>query len=230
MAEPAAAAPTPRGRQLGLLVLLALLGAALAAVASGLTWWSAAYQDPLTGSVVLTAAGATCVPALIPLALVALAGLGAALATRGLPRRLVGVVVLACGVTIGVLAAMSLTGPPAALAGSLTRPADPVGGPVLHPVGPWLAVIGGAALLAAGVLIALGVGARQALGSRYDAPAGKAAAARMAAEPTDPGDWWKALDAGGDPTATSSTEGSPPAVSEQTSDGGYHDPNASRPS
>jgi len=225
-----------QGRQLGLLVLLAVPGAAQAAIASGLTWWSADYLDPLTGPVTVTASGATCAPALIPLALVGLAGLGAALATRGLPRRLVGAVVLACGTAVAVLSAMSLTGPPAALAGSLTRPADPVGAAQLHPVGPGLGVAGGVLLTAAGLLIAMGVGARRALGSRYEPPTGRSAGLAAAAptgktiEPTDPGDWWKVLDAGGDPTTTELPADSAPAVSEQTSEGGYHDPNASRPS
>jgi hypothetical protein len=56
----------------------------------------------------------------------------------------------------------------------------------------------------------------------------------------DPADWWKALDAGADPTVPTAdgtsgpnvgprTDGSP-HVSDDTSEGGYHDPNASRPS
>ena len=96
MADPAAGAAhrshpsASRGRQLGLVAILAVAGAGLAAIAAALTWWSADYVDPLSGALTITASGAACVPELIPLALVALAGFGAALATRGVPRRIVG--------------------------------------------------------------------------------------------------------------------------------------------
>ena len=102
----------------------------------------------------------------------------------------------------------SSAAPPVSLVTDLTRPADPVGAAQLHPLGPALAVLAGVLLAAAGTLVALGLGARQRLGSRYDAPtraaagrAGAAAAAPDQAE-VDPADWWKALDAGADPTAT----------------------------
>jgi uncharacterized membrane protein (TIGR02234 family) len=227
MAEPAMAERT-RSRKLGLVAILALAGAALAAVGAAVSWWSADYADPLSGAVTVTLSGAECVPELIPLALVALAGFGAALATHGVPRRLVGIVLLACGATIAVRTLLALGAPPAALAGSLTRPADPIGGPQLHLFGPLVAVVAGVLLAVAGVLIGLGMGARQRLGARYDAPAGKSgtqgagASAKTAARDVDPGDWWKALDAGADPTSDA------PAVSDQTSRGGYHDPNAGR--
>ena len=96
----------------------------------------------------------------------------------------------------------------------------------------------------AGVLIMLGVGARQAMSARYERRARTQPAANQG--PTDQGDWWKALDAGDDPTGDDPTavnpgsvdaastpdggSGTPPAVSEHTSGDGYHDPNASRPS
>jgi twitching motility protein PilT len=52
--EPRTAPPTPdeptpptntRGRQLGLVAILALVGAGIAAAAAALTWWSADYND-----------------------------------------------------------------------------------------------------------------------------------------------------------------------------------------
>ena len=181
--------------------MLAVAGAALAAVGAALTWWSADYLDPLTGPLVVTLSGADSVPELIPLALVGLAGLGAALATHGIPRRLVGVVLLVCGGVITVRSVLSVGSPPAALAGSLSRPADPVGAAQVHPVGPALAVLGGLLLASAGVLVVLGRGARARMGGRYDAPT-RAATAAVAADPTgDPENWWKVLDAGADPTA-----------------------------
>ena len=56
----------------------------MAGAAAGMQWWSAEYLDALTGPITVTLSGAACVPELIPLALVGLAGLGAALATSGL--------------------------------------------------------------------------------------------------------------------------------------------------
>jgi len=235
------------GRHLAVPAILALAGAGLAAIAAALTWWSADYSDPLTGALTVTATGSSCVPELVPLALVGLAGFGAALATRGLARRLVGVVIGLCGVAIAVLSGLQFSNAPASLVTQLTRPADPVGAAALHPLGPALGVLAGMLLAAAGTLVLLGLGARRRLGSRYDAPtrsAGRAAtpaqnrAAADSAE-VDPADWWKALDAGADPTVPATggqsgpivgpTTGTSPRVSDDTSEGGYHNPNASSP-
>ncbi len=224
-ATPAAVGP-PRGRhsgrQLAVVVLCGVLGAALVAIAAALTWWSADYADPLTGPLTVTLAGGSCVPELVPLALVGLAGLGASLATRGLPRRLVGLVLLASGVTVAVRSGLSLTaGPrgPGALAGALTRPAEPVGAAQLHPVGPLLAVIGGVLLAVAGLLVLLGVGARR-LGARYERTRRAVDARTERGIALEQADWWKALDAGADPTAAAPTAAAPtvadPTAEERT--------------
>ncbi len=217
-AAPAAGAPDrSRGRRLGAVILPAIAGAALAAVAAGMQWWSAEYLDALSGPITVTLSGAACVPELIPLALVGLAGLGAALATSGPLRRLVGIVLFAAGATIAVRSALSLGAAPAGLAGSLTRPAELVGEAGLSPAGPILAMIGGLLITVAGVLVIAGVGARP-LGSRYERSqrsAGRRSEARPAGGATDPADWWKALDAGADPTeapATTDGAGDEPAV------------------
>jgi uncharacterized membrane protein (TIGR02234 family) len=197
VAEPAG---KQRGR-LGLVAVLAVVGAGIAAIAAALTWWSADYQDPLTGPLTISVTGGSAVPELVPLALVALAGFGAALATHGTVRRLVGVVLLLCGAAITIRAALSIGDQPTALVSSLSRPADAVGDPELHAIGPALGVLGGRLLAAAGILIIAGWGARQRLGAKYDAPAGAATGRAGRAANTDGNDWWKALDAGADPTA-----------------------------
>ncbi len=232
--------PRGRGAAVGFVILIGLVGAALLAIAAGVTWWSADYVDPLTGPLTVALSGASCVPELIPLALVGLAGLGATLATGGVPRRLVGVALLAAGVTVAVRSALCFGNPPAGLAGSLSRPADLVGAPQLHALGPTLGVLGGVLLSAAGALVGFGVGARR-LGTRYErtAPAMRArSGAGTPAVALEEGDWWKALDAGADPTAhrtgdpltdPASAAGATDAVSEQTSGDGYDDPQASRP-
>ncbi len=73
-----------------ILVLAALAGAGCCAGAAALTWWSAEFTDSLVGAVTTTATGSQVLPELVPVALFALAGLGAAFATRGWPRRVVG--------------------------------------------------------------------------------------------------------------------------------------------
>ena len=190
MADPAGKA---RGR-IGLVALLAVAGAGIAAIAAAVTWWSADYLDPLTGPLTIEVSGGSAVPELVPLALVALAGFGATLATRGTVRRLVGVVLLLCGGAITVRSALSFGDRPVALVSSLSRPADAVGTPQLHAIGPALGVLGGLLLAAAGILISAGWGARQRLGAKYDAPSGPAE------QTSTDTDWWKALDAGADPT------------------------------
>ncbi len=178
MAEPTSEPPAAvsersrRGRQLGVVAILAVAGAALAAVSAAVTWWSADYLDPLTGAVTIEATGGATVPELIPLALVGLAGFGAALATHGVVRRIVGVVISLCGLAIAIRSGMSFATEPGALVEQLTRPADRVGGATVHPLGPVLAVVGGLLLAAAGVLVVLGLGARQRMSSRYDRTAG----------------------------------------------------------
>ena len=222
MADPAEKA---RGRQLGLVAVLAVAGAAIAAIAAAVTWWSADYQDSLTGPLTISVTGGSAVPELVPLALVALAGFGAALATHGTVRRLVGVVLLLCGAAIAVRSALAFGDQPAALVTSLSRPATAVGSPQLHAIGPALGVLGGLLLVAAGALITAGRGARQRLGARYDAPTGAARGRASAADRSssasatgqsagDGSDWWKALDAGADPTAA---DGGDPAAADPAS-------------
>lgn len=225
-AEPVRVQTDPAGRgprPLVLLAALVVLGAAACAGAAAMTWWTADYLDPLTGPLTVSASGTDCLPELVPVALVALAGFGATLATQGRLRRLVGVVLLAGGLLVAVRAGLSMTGPPTAITGGPVRPADPVGPAQLHPLGPVLAMVGGVLLVVAGALVIAGLGGRRRLGARYDAPiaagagtATEAAGTASQAPSDDPGDWWKALDAGADPTDRTVSDGPAP--------GGYHDP------
>ena len=196
---------------MGVLAIMVLLGAAACAGAAAMTWWSAAYVDPLTGPLTRTASGADCLPELVPVALVTLAGFGATIATHGIVRRLIGVLLLAGGLLVTVRAGLAMGSVPAALTAGLVRPADPTGPAQLHPLGPVLAIVGGVLVTLAGVLVVAGIGGRRRLGQRYDSPS---ATPREPAS-TDPGDWWKALDAGTDPTD--------PAVAKEPPRGGYHD-------
>lgn len=205
MAEPAGR------RRTATLAVLVVLGAAAAAGAAALTWWTQSHVDTLAGVVTTSAKGAKVDALLVPVALVALAGFGAALATGGIVRRVVGLLLVLGGGWTAVSAVIGLFTAPASLHGDLTRPAQSSGPAQVHPLGPLLAALGGFLLVAAGVMVAAGVVARRALGSRYDAPVSRrrtrAAVARGSRTATDPAadadvaaGWWKALDAGQDPT------------------------------
>src|SRR5690242_10674652 len=93
--EPSAPSGSPapadrRARRTTALVAgLVLAGAAACAGAAAMAWWTADYVDPLTGPLTLTASGSQCRPELVPVALIALAGFGATLATAGWLRRVV---------------------------------------------------------------------------------------------------------------------------------------------
>ncbi len=206
-------ADTSHRRRLPVLAVLIVTGAAATAAAAGLTWWNQSFVDSLAGTVNTRSTGSQSDPLLLPVALLGLAGFGAALATAGLLRRAVGAVLVLSGGGAATLALIRLASEPATLRTDLTRPAESSSPAQLHLAGPLLGSAGGLVVALSGVLLLAGFGARSALGSRtalgarYDAPTSRRRAGP--AEPTalDPaGDpdaatgWWKALDAGRDPT------------------------------
>ena len=198
-----------RRRRPLLLGVLIVLGAAAAASAAGLTWWTQAHTDSLAGPLTTKATGSRTDSLLIPVALVALAGLGAALATTGVLRRGVGALLVLGGGASAVLSAVGLFSAPVVLKTDLTRPALSSSPPEVHAFGPVLGLLGGLLVAAAGVLILLGFGARKGLGARYEVPSKRVKApveaGRLdpASDPNVAVSWWKALDAGEDPTGSS---------------------------
>jgi len=161
-------------RPLTATVLLCVVGAGLAFVGAGRTWESGYPHNvsPLPPSS-FDQSGGDLIPGLSALAIVGLAGAGALLATRGLGRRVVGVIVLLVGVALAALA--------------LDRAFDAsTAWPALTAAGGLLVVVGG---LAAGV-----AGHRwPGMGARYDRSPDK----RSTGGTTDT---WNALDRGEDPT------------------------------
>jgi uncharacterized membrane protein (TIGR02234 family) len=195
-------------RRPAVLALLVILGAAALAGASALTWWTQTHTDALSGALTTTAKGAQTDALLIPVALIGLAGLGAALATAGGLRRAVGVLLLVGGGLAAGLSVSGLLSAPDSLRTDLLRPVESSGPTQLHVVGPVLGVLGGTLVALAGLLVGLGYGARRGLGARYEAPRRKQRT-RMPPVPADldpaadadaAAGWWKALDAGHDPT------------------------------
>ncbi|MFF3854880.1 Trp biosynthesis-associated membrane protein [Micromonospora sp. NPDC002575] len=189
-----AGSPAARGRrELTYAVLLCLAGAGLALWASTRTWAVelAARPAPLP-PVRAARTGAGLLPWLPALAVVGLAGGGAVLATRGVARRLVGVLLLALGAAVAVGGGYGLV---AAFAGTVSRQ-----WPAFCLVGGLIAALGG------GLVASRGAG-WPAMGARYERPARRGtgpAPAEAAAGPVTgrrATEAWDALDRGEDPTA-----------------------------
>jgi LPXTG-motif cell wall-anchored protein len=148
------------------------IGAGLALFAVSRTWTDVVTVRPAPlPPVHELKTGSALMPWLPALGLVALAGAGALLATRGLVRAAVGVLLLLCGFGLVAGAAARL----------------PAGWPVATALGGLLVAGAGGLTLARG---------RRwpGLGTRYDRPAGAARAPETGTE------LWDALDRGDDPT------------------------------
>lgn len=184
-----------RSRSFGPTVLAGLAGAVLAAVAAGQDWATASGQAAGV-DVAAATKGSSSAPLAVALALVVLAAWGVVLVLRRGARRVVAVfgllasagVLAATAVAFGraqedaVRAVVAKGGTGDAFASSLTG---------------WYYICGvGAALTLAAFVVAVVASPRwPAMGSRYDAPAARAA------EPHTEQDLWRALDDGHDPTA-----------------------------
>ena len=169
-------------------------------------------------------------PAIAALAVAALASLAAVLATRGVLRRLTGLITVALGAGVAAIAAMHVTAaaalaaaglhggsPPsgsgaATSAGSVTAgngataPLGSLGGFPVHAVlggTGWrvLMIAGAVVITAAGVAVMVRAGRLPVMSARYDRPARRRGASGPAAGSSPAGSMWEALSAGADPTA-----------------------------
>ncbi|GLW90834.1 Trp biosynthesis-associated membrane protein [Actinokineospora globicatena] len=170
MADPA---PTPGRRPLWIVVGLLPPAAAALWGAAELTWEHVTRGRPGTDvTVTVDVTGGEVVPALVPLAVLAVAAVAGTLALGGVWRRLLGVIVVLLGVVpvyAGITEGTELAGRA-------------------------LAVTGGALVLAAGaVLVARGHRVPR-LGDRYRSPGAVKETARVE------DDLWQALSEGEDPT------------------------------
>ncbi|GAA1791975.1 Trp biosynthesis-associated membrane protein [Planosporangium flavigriseum] len=156
-------------------VLACAAGAGLALLAAGRTWTHVTVVRPAPLPALNEAkTGAALLPWLSALALVALAGAGALLATRGLVRAAVGVLLVLSGFGLA--------------AGALSK----LG--VATPAWPVLTALGGLLVAGSGVLTMVYGRAWPGMSARYERPAGTATAPRGEAQ------IWDALDRGEDPT------------------------------
>jgi uncharacterized membrane protein (TIGR02234 family) len=210
--QPLAAARSWR-RPLSVTLLLSVAGATLLLVAAGQTWVFGKVQAQ--GAVrTVTAHGSELSGVPGAMALVALASVVAVFAVRGMARRtLGGLVVLAGAAAAGAAGTGALGSDNGALDEKAARSVgltDVTATSLTHTAWPWLALIGGVLVLAAGVLTMQRSADWPGMSARYEAPAGKGSAAgprRKAAAPAPaahqtPADLWKALDRGEDPTSS----------------------------
>jgi len=166
-------------RPLWTVVLALLCGSAALWGSSRATWAAEVRSHPGTGtSTEVWRTGAETVPMLVPLAVLALAGVAGSVAVGGWPRRLVGVVVALAG--IGALGLGFFTNVAVALD--------------FFPWGRVLAVLGGALLVLAGALTCALSDRLPRLGARYRSPD---AAVRSGDSDEE---MWLALSEGQDPT------------------------------
>ncbi|BCJ45481.1 hypothetical protein GCM10010168_80170 [Actinoplanes ianthinogenes] len=172
-------------------IVACLAGAGLTLYAVTRTW--SLTVEHRTGLSDLTTArtGADAQPWLVGLAVVALAGAGALLATRGVARRVLGGLLVAAGAGIVAGAVLARTGTAAGEAGA---------GATVWPVA---AVLGGVVVMLGGVLAVRHGHEWAAMSARYErrprVDAGRAPADDLA--PADHRAAWDALDRGDDPTA-----------------------------
>jgi hypothetical protein len=180
-------------RSYALTLLACLAGAALAAYAVTRTW--SLQVTPRTGMSDLRTArtGADAEPWVIGLALVALAGTGALLATRGVVRRVLGglLALAGLGVAVGAIVGRAGTDPGAAGAGATTWPV--------------LCVAGGLIITAGGAAAARLGDHWPTMSARYDRKPAVPAKIRPTVSnpdlaPADHRATWEALDRGDDPT------------------------------
>jgi uncharacterized membrane protein (TIGR02234 family) len=192
-------------REYGYALLAGAVGAVLVLLALRAQWAQAVFtpQKPLTAEVV-NVSGTDLVPLAEALALAALAGLIAVIATRGVARRAVGVLLAVLGAGAGAAVLTTVSGAtvvsvaegkvasPASAAlsgaaGSTTSGASGGGALVLsnstgHAImsgTPWQAavIIGGLLIFAAGLATALRGQDWPVMSARYDAPGARGAAA-----------------------------------------------------
>ncbi|GAA1514923.1 TIGR02234 family membrane protein [Sphaerisporangium rubeum] len=201
--------PPVARRALAVFVPAGAAGAAAALIAGGRTWATVQFHGaPAVRAAPVEVTGNDLVPALGPLALAAFAAVVAVLATRGVWRAIVGVVIALCGAAVAVTALRGVsTGQVVAVARErVTLAAGDQAAVTATWSWPALAALGGAVLAAAGLTAVLRGRHWPGMSTRYDRPTGTTPSteASRSATPRDADrGMWEALDRGEDPTAES---------------------------
>jgi uncharacterized membrane protein (TIGR02234 family) len=195
-------------------LLLLVIGAALALLFSTRTWqtFTTARQRPLANDV-LHVTGRTIDAAPTAFALIALAGVAAVIATRGMVRRILGWVIALDGIAMIVRASRALSPVNADQARQIVMekhpsvtfdlPAAP--SVDVHPIWGIATCVCGALIVVAGLLISWRGGTWGGMSTRYSRPAPTEEApidpeAQQAAEAKANLALWNAIERGDDPT------------------------------
>lgn len=191
------ARPTP-ARRLATACAALLAAAGALAGSAALPWYTAEVPAPGRAPVHVVARGADLLAGLQATALLALAGVAAAVALGGVARRALGGVLVLAALWLGGAVVGVVVSPPDAAA-IAALPGAPAGAGLAQAVtrtaAPLLAAVGVVLLAAAGLAFAVRERHFARLGARY----GRAKA--TAPRETDPDRAaWEALDAGRDPT------------------------------
>ncbi len=182
---------------------LAVLGGAGALLTSGRAWQTATAPRPRPlADAVVDVTGRTLEPAVAALGVVALAGVVAVLATRGIARRVVGGLLVCAALGLGWTAIAGLPAVSPSRARSLISDVrtgagiDATRSPRVdvHAIWPLLALACAVAVLLAGAAIAAWGHRWVTLSGRYEAPT-------AADRPGLPATLWSDLDQGHDPTS-----------------------------
>jgi uncharacterized membrane protein (TIGR02234 family) len=173
-------------------IVACLAGAGLSLYAVTRTWSLTVEHRTGLSDLSTARTGAGEQPWLVGLAVVALAGTGALLATRGVARRVLGGLLMLAGAGIAAGAVLARAGLDAGEAGA---------GAAFWPVA---GVLGGAAIAVGGFLAARHGHRWAAMSSRYERTPSAAVPVRRESSELEPADnraAWDALDRGDDPTA-----------------------------
>ena len=194
--------------QFGIALGAQLVGAGGALLISGRPWQTITTPREGLPVDVLPVTGRTLDAAPLALALVGLAGVVAILATNGLVRRGIGLLVAAAGVGLAWRSTAAMSAVSQSRARSIVRDKQPrvtlsqnlelhV---TTHPVWAVLSIIAGLVVLMAGVMIAVFGGRWAAMSARYERPAAAPdpEQERIVADRS----LWNALDRGEDPTSS----------------------------
>jgi uncharacterized membrane protein (TIGR02234 family) len=179
------------------LVLIALGAATLLMVASR-TWWKVTVATPGAPTTTEVVAGSHAASAAVGFGLLGLAAVAGVLATRGVWRRLVGVIVALAG--LAAAWSVWLGRGDGGWRGALNH-STPTGGQIVavRAAWPWVALGAAVALTAGGVLVAAFGHRWPGWSGRYDADRQGPAVREQRAAPHE---MWDALDRGEDPTAS----------------------------
>ncbi|WP_019854682.1 Trp biosynthesis-associated membrane protein [Actinopolyspora mortivallis] len=188
----------PRPRRGGLLAVcvIGILASAVGLWAAGsLVWLRQRYDTPFSGESVAEVSGSVVRGELSPLALATLAAIAAVLATGGILRRLIGLVVVAEAVLLGWRLFDWADGPRGVAEIPGTPPGSrPLAVEEVSLFGPALMGASAVVLLVCGLLVLVAARRMPAMGARYSAP-------RQGGQTRDPQlRAWEDLDEGRDPT------------------------------